>query len=155
MKNWCNHLVSYWQEILKMGYMPCCHTCPFCAWCRKSNNPCPLSFVTPLDSQGLSCACRGGVFPWPWWPVLWCWVVSCWCPGWHTSVATGRYSKLSSFAPSCWCCPTSGKEKTWASAALWHESIFFVTNYFSYYSSLAWIFAALLLLHCCQHICKT
>lgn len=66
--------------------------------------------------QGSSCAYQAGVFPWPWWLVLWCWVASCWCPGWHTSVVTGRYFKLSSSAPCCWCCPTSGKEKTWASA---------------------------------------
>lgn len=64
--------------------------------------------------QELSSACQDGAFPWPWWPVLWCWVVSCWCLVWPISVATGKYSKLSSSAPSCWCSPTSGKENAWA-----------------------------------------
>lgn len=70
-------------------------------------------FSSPLcpPYQGLSSACQDGVSPWPWWPVLWCWVVSCWCPGWPTSVVTGRSCKLSSSAPSCSCCPTSGKIK--------------------------------------------
>lgn len=68
--------------------------------------------------QGLSCVCQDGVFPWLWWPALWCWVASCWCLQWHTSVVTGRYSKLLSSVLCCWCCPTSGKEKTWASALL-------------------------------------
>ena len=80
---------------------------------------CSLScfpFVRPFRSlwQGLSSACQDGAFPWQWWPVLWCWVVSCWCLVWPISVATGRYSKLSSSAPSCWCSPTSGKENATA-----------------------------------------
>lgn len=88
--------------------MPRCFTCFSEPWANHSG-----FFSSPLCTpcQGLSSACQDGVSPWPWWPVLWCWVVSCWCPGWPTSVATGRFCKLSSSAPSCSCCPTSGKIK--------------------------------------------
>lgn len=73
--------------------------------------------------QGSSCACQDGDFPWPWWPALWFWVVGSWCLEWRTSVATGRYFKLSSSVPCCLCCPTFGKEKTLAFAALWYRVI--------------------------------
>lgn len=59
--------------------------------------------------QGLNSACQDGVSPWPWWPVSWCWLVSCSCPVWPTSAAIGKSSRLSSSAHSCSCCPTSGK----------------------------------------------
>lgn len=77
--------------------------------------------------QGSSCACQDGAFPWPWWPTSLCWVVSCWCLGWLTSAVTGRYFRLLSSAPCCWCCPTSGKEKTRAPAAPWPRLVLFKT----------------------------
>lgn len=61
--------------------------------------------------QGLNSACQHGASPWPWWPVSWCWLVSCSCPVWPTSAAIGRSSRLSSSARSCSCSPTSGKIK--------------------------------------------
>lgn len=85
-----------------------------CVLCRNHDNTHTLSLVPYLLLlwQGLSCACQVGAFPWPWWLVLWCWEVSCWCQVWHTCVVTGRYSRLSSSAPFCLCCHTSGKKKT-------------------------------------------
>lgn len=111
------------QEILKFWYFHSFYII-FLNMSRLEKNT--LYFPPPFRCslcQGSSCACQDGDFPWPWWPALWFWVVGSWCLEWRTSVATGRYFKLSSSVPCCLCCPTFGKEKTLAFAALWYRVI--------------------------------
>lgn len=115
--SWCCN----WQDILEMWHLLCCHCVHFSLAEKWINTQHPFSST----SQGSSCACQDGAFPWPWWLTSWCWVASCWCLGWPTSVVTGRYFKLLSSAPCCWCCPTSGKEKTRAPAAPWPRHVSF------------------------------